>query len=147
MRVLYACLALAWLTVPSLPAQGTEPARACRVVKVSDGDSFQCVMHPPLWGPYRQVTVRVSGIDTAETRKPHAKCIKEIRLGKIAKAEMQRRVPKGTTVQVVWTGEHEKYGRVLARVTLPNGKDWASEMIRLGMARLYDGGAKSDWCK
>jgi micrococcal nuclease len=122
-------------------------AEPCTVIKVTDGDSFQCRMTPPLWGPYAVITVRVSGIDTAETRKPPAKCIKEIRLGKIAKAEMQRRIAIGSDVQITWTGQHEKYGRVLANVMLPDGKDWATEMIRLGMAVSYDGGKKSNWCK
>ncbi len=124
---------------------GTMP---CRIIKVIDGDTLQCELEPPLWGPYRVLLVRVAGIDTPETRKPPARCVKEVRLGKIAKAEMQRRVKYRSVVHIAWKGEREKYGRVLARVTLADGKDWATEMIRLGMARAYTSPnlKKSNWC-
>jgi endonuclease YncB( thermonuclease family) len=125
------------------------PAYQCRVLRVTDGDSLVCAM-VPLWpGPYAKTHTRIDGIDTPESRMPPGKCAKEVRLGKTAKAEMQRRVPVGSVVSVFWSGRLEKYGRVLASVTLPNGKDWAAEMIRLGMARVYTRSnlTKSDWCK
>lgn len=130
------------------PALASDPA-LCTVIKVTDGDSLSCRLDPPLWGPYAKTDVRIAGIDTPESQRRFAKCVKELRLGLIAKAEMKRRVPVGSTVTLDWTGEREKYGRVLANVTLNDGKDWASEMIRLGMARPYTKAnlKKSDWCK
>jgi micrococcal nuclease len=119
----------------------------CRVVKITDGDTLQCEMIPAWPEVYTPAKIRVSGVDTPESRRPPARCNKEVRLGLIAKAEMKRRVPIGSVVGIKWTGKSEKYGRVLADVTLPDGKDWALEMIRLGMALRYDGQKKSDWCK
>lgn len=130
------------------PAKSEGPLR-CVVQRIADGDTFSCIAIPPLWGPYRIAHVRIAGIDTPESMAQLAKCAKELRLGKIAKAEIKRRVQPGTVVTMVWSGETEKYGRVLASVTLPDGKDWGDEMIRLGMAKRYTSAnlTKSDWCK
>lgn len=141
-----AAMAAFLLMTAAAQANDLSPA-TCTVSKVTDGDSFVCRMSPPLWGPYAETHVRVAGIDTPESRKPPAKCVKEVRLGKIAASEMKRRVPVGASVVLIWTGEAEKYGRVLARVTLPDGKDWAGEMIRLGFAAPYAGGTKGNWCR
>jgi len=125
-----------------------DAARRCKVVSVTDGDTFTCTMTPPLWGPYRNTIIRVADIDTPESLKTYAKCDKELRLGLIAKAEAKRRLPIGSTVSIVWTGEKEFHNRVLARVKMPDGADWAGEMIRLGMARPYtsDNLTKQSWC-
>jgi endonuclease YncB( thermonuclease family) len=138
-------LAAIVLILLCLPA---DASRRCKVLSVSDGDTFTCVMSPPLWGPYHDTKIRVAGIDTPESSMSVAKCEKEARLGKIAKAEIKRRIPAGQIVRITWSGEIEKWGRVLAIVKLPDGKDWAAEMIRLGMARPYTKAnlTKSDWC-
>jgi endonuclease YncB( thermonuclease family) len=41
-------------------------------------------------------------------------------------------------------GDSDKYGRILAKVEI-YGIDVASELIRLGLGREYDGGIKEEW--
>lgn len=146
MRLIVGCLISACLFA-GLARAADFPVTTCKVSHVTDGDTFRCIFDPPLWGPYRETQVRIAGIDTPESRKPPGKCVKEVRLGKIAKAEMKRRVAEGSIVALQWTGEKEKYGRVLANVTLPDGSDWGEELIRMGVARAYTGGKKSNWCR
>jgi endonuclease YncB( thermonuclease family) len=119
----------------------------CEVIKVTDGDTLVCKMRPAWPAPVHPTHVRIVGVDTPESSSAFAKCPKEVKLGKIAKAEMQRRVPIGTKIEIEWSGVREKYGRVLGDAVLPGGERWSRVLIESGMARPYDGGKKSDWCK
>lgn len=117
-----------------------------KVVKVSDGDTIEVSIKG--WpAPFNPVAIRVDGIDTPESRMPPAKCDKEVRLGLIAKKWAKDNLPVNTMVTVIWSQKKEKYGRLLANVILPNGKDFAQEQIKSGNAREYHGETKSDWCK
>jgi micrococcal nuclease len=43
--------------------------------------------------------------------------------------------------------EYGKYaGRVVARVTMPDGEDLAAGLIAAGLGRAYEGGARVGWC-
>lgn len=100
--------------------------------------------------------IRVFGIDTPESRRGvrGGKCVKEIKLGLIAK-QWARETLTGQTVVVsplTSKDQNDPYGRVLATIKLPDGKDYASEAMRLGHARpfLKDKAGnliKFDWCK
>jgi endonuclease YncB( thermonuclease family) len=123
---------------------------SCNFVKVTDGDTVKvkCPQFPEM---FRDLSVRVMGIDTPESRMPPAKCEKEARLGLIAKGYFTQQFDGATKVTFRWAGEKDKYGgRVLGSVLLPNGKDWAESAIKRDLARPYglDGSlTKSDWCK
>lgn len=116
------------------------------VVSVVDGDTLRVTVAG--WpAPFDPVAVRVVGIDTPESRRPPAKCAGELRLGGEAKAFAKRLLRKGDQVVVHYTqGARDKYGRLLASVTLPDGSDFAGRQIAAGLARPYDGGRKSSWC-
>lgn len=117
-----------------------------RVVSVADGDTLTVSIDG--WpAPYNPVEVRVAGIDTPESRKQDAGCVKELRLGLIAKKRARDLLPVGASVLVTWTGEREKYGRLLAHVALPDGRDFAKQQVLDGMAKPYRGGRKLSWCK
>ena len=100
--------------------------------------------------------IRVFGIDTPESRRGAngGKCVKEIKLGLIAK-QWAREVLTGQTVVVrplPLKDQDDPYGRVLAEIKLPSGRDYAAEAIRLGHARSFLKDAKgtlvkSDWCR
>ena len=90
--------------------------------------------------------VRLDGIDTPESRRVDAKCIKELRLGLIAKAWMKDKLPIGSRVTLVWSGVREKFGRLLATVVF-NGENINSSLIRKGYAAEYHGATKGNWCK
>jgi endonuclease YncB( thermonuclease family) len=122
----------------------------CDLVHVSDGDTVQVIC--PAWpSPVRKQGLRIFGIDTPESIRGRAKCIKELRLGLDAKAWAKRQFETAKTVTFIWAGTIDKFGgRLDAYVFLPNGDDWATEAIRIGKARAYgrDGNLKKlSWCK
>jgi endonuclease YncB( thermonuclease family) len=127
-----------------------------QVERVQDGDTFIASVencNPAILCP---VTVRVFGIDTPESRRGlrGGKCDKELRLGVIAKAWALQKL-LGKTVTIVPLAkklQDDPYGRLLGSVTMPNGKDYSAEAIRIGHAREFVKNKrgklqKSDWCK
>ena len=121
----------------------------CDFVKVTDGDTIKvnCPQFPEM---FRDLSVRIKGIDTPESRMPPALCEKEMRLGLIAKGYFRQQFEGAKTVTFKWAGEKDKYGgRVLGSVAMPDGSDWAENAIKRDLARPYglDGSlTKSDWC-
>ena len=114
------------------------------VVRVIDGDSV--VVQIENWPlPFNPVELRLEGIDTPESRKQDAKCEKEQKLGLIAKFWLRERLPPGSPVTVIWTGEREKYGRLLSEV-ISKGENINRSLVRLGFAVEYHGGTKLSWC-
>jgi endonuclease YncB( thermonuclease family) len=123
---------LVMLSVPAL----AEPAQ---VLRVTDGDSIRVLLAG------REVAIRVAGIDSAEI--VHAKCERERELGLAAKREAERLLPRGAVVEITRVPRQDKYGRLLASITLPDGTDYASILLQRGLARKYNGGRKESWCE
>lgn len=116
------------------------------VVRVVDGDSV--IVSVPAWAatPFGTMSVRISGIDTPESRKPPAKCKAEVALGKAASAYAKTLVQPGAPVVLTLKG-WDKYFRLDGALTLPDGRDWGSVMLVGGYAAPYDGGKKRSWCR
>ena len=143
MKLLVAFFHLA-MAVTASAATLAERTFLATVVHVVDGDTIY-VSIPGFPEPYNPAQVRLDGIDTPESRKNDAKCSKELRLGLIAKAWLKDKLPVGAKVSVVWTGKHEKFGRLLA--TIYAGTENINEtLVRLGHAVEYHGQSKSSWC-
>lgn len=111
-----------------------------RVLWVIDGDTYQ-ISHAgaPLGEP-----VRARHFDTPE-KGDRAKCNAERARSAQATAEARRLLPYGTAVLLSDFGR-DRYGRLLATVTLPDGTDLATWFIRRDLAHPYEGGRKADWC-
>ncbi len=78
---------------------------------------------------------------------PPAKSKCEVALGIKAKLFGQTLIRAGDKVTVTYTvGTHDKYGRLLGALTLPDGSDWGQHMIGAHMAHAYAGGTKTPWC-
>jgi len=135
-------LALAALLHAAAPSQTYQAT----VVRVVDGDSV--IVSVPAWAatPFGTMSVRISGIDTPESRKPPAKCKAEVALGKTASAYAKTLVQPGAPVMLTLKG-WDKYFRLDGALTLPDGRDWGSVMLAGGYAAPYDGGAKTSWCR
>jgi micrococcal nuclease len=123
---------------------------SCDLIKVLDGDTVK--VNCPSWPePFKETSLRVFGIDTPESIRGQAKCIKELKLGLNAKAWAKHEFEGAKFVAFTWAGTKDKYGgRIDANVTLPSGKSWAAEAVRIGMARPYGMNGKlkkSNWCK
>ncbi len=119
------------------PDYTSTAADNCRVVHISDGDTFdvKCPGHP-------QERIRIQGYDTPETY--YADCAAEKALGDEATAHLRALVRSRPITRIERHG-YGKYGRVLARVWL-DGEDLADTMVRAGLAARYAGGHRTNWC-
>ncbi len=88
-----------------------------KVIGVMDGDTFDLLKGT------EQVRVRLEGIDSPEKGQP---------FGNNAKQALSN-LCFGQPVQVVFT-QKDRYGRVIAKAYLSDGRCLNEEMLRLGMA-------------
>jgi endonuclease YncB( thermonuclease family) len=102
------------------------------VKRVIDGDS--CVLDLDLGWQIWLVNrvIRLAHMNAPETATD---------AGKAAKAFAATLLPVDAPVQVV-SHSLDKYGRVLASLTLPDGRDFAATMIASGNAVAYEGGPR-----
>jgi endonuclease YncB( thermonuclease family) len=101
-----------------------QPDSRPQVARVVDGDTLDLASG---------VTVRLLGLDTAE----QGECFSAE-----ATARLAELVPAGTPVEVDPVG-HDRYGRTLAWLSLPDGRDLSAVMVGEGMGPVYrtaDGG-------
>jgi len=92
------------------------PATVDRVV---DGDTVE--MHVQITAEEKRhgVNIRVEGINALEPSE---------KFGAEAKAKAESLLPVGTAVILVHR-RREKYGRFLAKITLPDGSDFSDHML------------------
>lgn len=88
-----------------------------------------------------QRTLRVAGIDAPDYSKSVPGSAVRKSNAAIYAASL---APPGSVVQLesIKGKEHEKFGRYMAKITLPDGRDFATEMIKAGHAKPYDGGTR-----
>ena len=124
-------------------AEASEKRVPCKVVKVYDGDTFKCRLESG-----EEVKVRLIGIDTPESRRNRkayrdaersGKSVEEIvRLGKMASEFTKRLIPPGTVVYLETDVQlHDRYGRLLAYVYLPDGRMLNEVLVEEGYATVY----------
>lgn len=116
----------------------TAVAEPAVVTLVLDGDTYDV-----RFADGRLDRVRVAHIDTPETGWK-AKCPEELAWGNRAKARA-RDLLTGRTVDVVAAPKREKWGRLLATVSV-DGVDVASLLLAEMLATPYEGRTKPDWC-
>ncbi len=113
-------------------------------VKITDGDTIKLDVskESPLIKKLG-LSVRIKGIDTPE-KAPKAKCDKENALGQQATKFTTDLVSnKELLLSQV---ENDKYGgRIVANVKV-GGVDIAQELLKKGLARVYNGEKKKSWC-
>ena len=113
------------------------------VTSLRDGDTFE--IRDAVSG---LTAIRIENIDTPEIRT--ASCNREKLLGREAKG-YARALMEGQTVLVTTTGR-KSYDRVVARVTLPDGRDFGRVMIEAGYAVRWtqdwaDTAKEKRWCR
>jgi len=91
-----------------------------KVISISDGDTFTILEGK------KNIRIRLDAIDAPEKGMPYAKASKKFLSG-LCFGQMVR-------VKAVTT---DRYGRTVARVVLPDGRDVSTEMIRAGYAWHY----------
>ena len=113
-------------------------------VKITDGDTIKLDVskESPLIKKLG-LSVRISGIDTPE-KAPRAKCKKESELGQQATKFTTDLV--GNKELLLSQVENDRYGgRIVASVKV-GGVDIAQELLKKGLARVYNGEKKKSWC-
>ena len=113
-------------------------------VKITDGDTIKLDVskESPLIKKLG-LSVRIKGIDTPE-KAPKAKCDKENALGQQATKLTTDLV--GNKELLLSQVENDKYGgRIVANVKV-GGVDIAQELLKKGLARVYNGEKKKSWC-
>ena len=127
----------------SSQAKPSEEKVKCTVTRVYDGDTFRCKLENG-----EEIKVRLIGIDTPESRRNRkayrdaeksGKSVEEIvRLGKKASAFTKKLIPPGTVVYLETDVQiHDRYGRLLAYVYLPDGRMLNEVLVREGYATVY----------
>jgi micrococcal nuclease len=117
-----------------------------KVIRVVDGDTLEIANQ--FLPEELKLFVRMKGVDSPE-KAPRAKCEKENILAQkasnytknsIEKAQKNRQ--KITFSEIKW----DKYGgRIVAKVMI-NESDLGQELVKKGLARVYNGEKKKTWC-
>lgn len=114
----------------------------CEILSWLDGDTARVAVDLG-FGIWLHETVRVDGINTPEI---HSKNAAEKKAGLLSKSHAEVLAPVGAVlgIQTAKAGkDREKFGRWLARITLGDGRDFASAMIAAGQAKEYHGEKRS----
>ena len=105
-----------------------------------DGDTVKTSIRP--FQDLPPLSIRVRGIDTPEIR---GKCLSEKARAQQAK-QLMNNLLRDQTITVVPYSWDKYGGRVVADLYDPNNVKISDIMIREGLARPYNGGAKASWC-
>ena len=111
-----AAFAIAIVLLPSVFASELD----CRVVALSDGDTFTC-----LDAAQQQHKIRLANIDTPEKNQPYGAKAKQVLRGLIFNKQV-----------LVETHEFDRYGRTIG-LTYIDGINVNREMVALGAAWVY----------
>lgn len=109
----------------------------CQLDRVIDGDTFDCIIDLGFDVKLHKQRVRLSGIDTPESR---TKDLAEKKLGLAAKERLKELCVGNFKIKSLGKG---KYGRILGIPYDENGEDICKILIKEGHAVEYHGGKKT----
>jgi micrococcal nuclease len=108
----------------------------CAIIRsVYDGDTLRADIDLGFGIWQMNQPIRIYGIDTPELSSSEGRMARDY-----AKALLEGK----TVVMTTLKDKKEKYGRYLAKIAMPNGEDYATLMIALGLAVPYYGGTKPE---
>lgn len=111
---------------------------AAEILRVIDGDTLLVEAHP--WPQQRvEVYVRLRGIDTPELRSA---CPGERDAAHLARQALTAMAGEGSTVWLRNIAGDKYFGRIVADVMLPDGRNPAEALRIAGLAVAYEGGGK-----
>jgi micrococcal nuclease len=109
----------------------------CKLDRVVDGDTFDCIIDLGFNVKLHKQRVRLSGIDTPESR---TRDLAEKKLGLAAKERLKKLCCGKLKIKSLGKG---KYGRILGIPYTEDGEDICQILIKEGHAVEYHGGKKS----
>jgi len=109
----------------------------CQLDRVIDGDTFDCIIDLGFDVKLHKQRVRLSGIDTPESR---TRDLAEKKLGLAAKERLKELCVGNFKIKSLGKG---KYGRILGIPYDENGEDICKILIKEGHAVEYHGGKKT----
>jgi|TARA_R100001530_G_scaffold92574_1_gene64253 micrococcal nuclease len=112
----------------------------CSLVKVIDGDTIDVCIDLGFKVTLSNERVRLSGIDTPESRTRN---LEEKKLGLAAKARLKELLPKKFVIRTV-KDDKGKFGRILG-IPFVDDIDICQQLIEEGHAREYSGKKKKPW--
>lgn len=131
------------VTLPlSCPAQAREKIAGpviADIIRVVDGDTILVEAQP--WPQQRiEVLVRIRGIDAPEI---HSRCSSIRAGGEEARLALEAMASNSPNVELTNISGDKYFARIVADVTLSDGRDIGSDLLLAGLAQPYDGGRKS----
>ncbi len=112
------------------------------VIRVIDGDTILVAAKP--WPQQTmEVYVRLRGIDAPELKSA---CATTRNAGQQARAALTSLTSDQGEIQLTHISGDKYFGRVVADVSLSDGRNPAQEMLLAGYVSPYDGGRKSKAC-
>lgn len=120
------------------PPQDTY-VRNVTIVSWTDGDTAKLLIDLG-FDTLHKATLRLHGCNAPESRSRSAS---EKARGLAAKAQAALLAPPGTQVTLKsYKSGNEKYGRYLAEIYLPDGREVGAELVKGGFALPWDGKGK-----
>ncbi|WP_223216621.1 thermonuclease family protein [Rhizobium mesosinicum] len=125
--------------VPTLSAQDEiDGPVSAKIIRIIDGDTLLVAATP--WPQQTmEVYVRIRGIDAPEIR---SKCAEIRKAGLEARDALQQMISGVSVIQLREISGDKYFGRILADVTLADGRNPAQDLLSEGLVRAYDGGRK-----
>ena len=127
------------ISLPSHSKPVVVQAGKARVTKIIDGDTIHVLIGAEENKPAVAETVRLYGIDTPEARPRPGAPSKDFQAQPFAREAsnyLATLCPPGTEVSLL-THDRDRYGRLLAVVVLPDGRDANKLLVQSGLARAY----------
>ncbi|SPY45164.1 thermonuclease family protein [Photobacterium damselae] len=113
-----------------------------QITSVYDGDTFRAYL-PGITPQDKQSTrIRIRHIDTPEIK---GQCVYEKDLAAKARGYGMELLTGSRSITLSQLGR-DRYGRLLATVTLNGNISYANKMLSAGLARPYEGGRRNSWC-
>lgn len=112
------------------------------IASIYDGDTFRAYIQGITPQGERSTRIRIRHLDTPEIK---GKCPAEIKGALAARAKARQWLMQASTIQLSHLG-YDRYGRLLATVTLNGQQSYANKMIQQGLARPYEGKKRQGWC-
>ena len=111
---------------------------SAEILRVIDGDTLLVQARP--WPQQSmEVYVRIRGIDAPEM---HSKCAAIRRAGIDARHALEEMTNVSPEIKLTAIAGDKYFGRILANVTLADGRNPAQYLLSTGTVRAYEGGRK-----